>query len=254
MRIDRAGGVLEYLPEILASTRVHGATKTSDGLHHRERFYSELFAVSQKHSEGVSNNWLSAYAGQCLAPPILKRWPKLEGCTKELHQILTTWSRYRYHHRCRPRGSLARTIKDSLYLLPSLVRSQFEWLTHKVGRRSAGKPNHVYWGPCATNFLGPKALMPPTCERPDGELILTARAACDTVVSVYAGAEQVAEIPLRAKEVADLRIACPPDRENEPLLFQFSSTVRCSVRGEYALEVYGSNLFHRAHVSGKQAA
>jgi glycosyltransferase involved in cell wall biosynthesis len=54
LRIDRAGGRIHHIHDILASSRLHGAAKT---LTRQRTFYDEIFAVCLKHGGYVDYNY-----------------------------------------------------------------------------------------------------------------------------------------------------------------------------------------------------
>lgn len=54
MRMDRAGGKLFHIPDILARSRLYAETKT---LSSREKIYLEIFDISERHSEFIDLNY-----------------------------------------------------------------------------------------------------------------------------------------------------------------------------------------------------
>lgn len=58
MRIDRAGGNIQHVPEFLASSRIHADTKT---LSARLQVYHEILAVSRRHAPDASFSQYYAY-------------------------------------------------------------------------------------------------------------------------------------------------------------------------------------------------
>jgi glycosyltransferase involved in cell wall biosynthesis len=58
LRIDRAGGLIRHVPQILASSRLYPATKT---LSERRKIYAEIFAVCHRHGGYVSRNYVQGY-------------------------------------------------------------------------------------------------------------------------------------------------------------------------------------------------
>src|SRR5262249_4541516 len=73
MRLDRAGAIIEYLPELLASTRIHPEAKTSGGYEYQTRRFREMFRSSTKHAGYVSRANLQGWLQSC----IFSRWPIL---------------------------------------------------------------------------------------------------------------------------------------------------------------------------------
>jgi glycosyltransferase involved in cell wall biosynthesis len=261
LRIDRLGGVIEYLPEVLASTRMHTQSKTNGGLDTSFRRYAELVPCLLKHTGSISPTYGEGLFREYLVPrwPVLARFPTL---TKE---IGNRWFVYRVHHRCRAHGALFRTLlpipSDSVQYL---ARSLGDWLLKKP---PPGEPPRTWakffklligkgppkprrpWAQvdhCPVTYLGPVTKLPPVTGA--GEWFLTGRAVCDTRLSVQAGGRPLVEVDLKAGEMAEVRIPRPAEGADGPIILRFSDTVRCAVRGEHALQLYGTNLFRERDV------
>jgi glycosyltransferase involved in cell wall biosynthesis len=58
LRIDRAGGIVRHIPQLLANSRIHLETKT---MSQRTLVYREIFAVTRKHGGYVSRNYVEGY-------------------------------------------------------------------------------------------------------------------------------------------------------------------------------------------------
>lgn len=54
MRLDRAGGKLFHIPDILARSRLYAETKT---LSSREKIFQEIFTISERHAEFIDLNY-----------------------------------------------------------------------------------------------------------------------------------------------------------------------------------------------------
>lgn len=72
MRIDRAGGVIEYLPEVLAYSRLHADAKT---LAARGKCYEDTFAVCRRHGGSVHLwHWIGYWSYLCRRPDASRVW------------------------------------------------------------------------------------------------------------------------------------------------------------------------------------
>jgi len=76
LRIDRAGGLIQYIQQFLANSRLHPATKT---LSHRRKIYDEIFSVCERHGGYVSRSYVEGYWYHRFheRPDWFTRWAKL---------------------------------------------------------------------------------------------------------------------------------------------------------------------------------
>ena len=96
MRLHRAGGVLAHVPEFLASSRVHSATKT---LSARMQVYDEILSVSRRHADDASFSQYYAYwHHRCHERA--HGWPRLLRWLPECHWWLAYAHRRAYQFRC----------------------------------------------------------------------------------------------------------------------------------------------------------
>ena len=96
LRADRAGARIEYVPEVLAHTRIHRQTKTSGGgkaSTFHQRFYRELWAVCLRHAGYISSRYVHAWlhASVFNAHPWALRYEDL------ITRVVQAW----YHNRYR---------------------------------------------------------------------------------------------------------------------------------------------------------
>jgi glycosyltransferase involved in cell wall biosynthesis len=89
MRIARAGGVLTHVPEFLAASRVHPATKTQSA---RLAVYREILAVSRRYADDASFSQYYAYwHHRCHERPTgwprwLRWWPECHWWLAYVHR------------------------------------------------------------------------------------------------------------------------------------------------------------------------
>jgi hypothetical protein len=244
MRLDRAGGVLEYLPELLASTRMHPDAKTSGGHDYLTRRFREMFSSSVKHAGYISRTNLHGWIATCVYP----RWPILKNFPKTTTEAVTAWFTYRHVANCRWFGAVTRTVEHmATHMLPIPEFSLIEYVRSKFRSRPADTPfclPYQRWGPHLHNLLGTRVIVGAGVDRGADELRLAGRPLCDLTLSLKIGDEPLAEVPLKARELTDLRVRCPAVKGDQRVItLEFSDSVRCPVRGEYAFELLGTNLF-----------
>lgn len=100
MRLDRAGGKLVHVPEFLAFSRVHAATKTVSA---RVQCYREILSVSRRHAGDASFSQYFAYwHHRCHER--LAGWPRWLRWWPECHW----WLAYAHRRLYRASGFLAR--------------------------------------------------------------------------------------------------------------------------------------------------
>lgn len=96
MRLHRAGGLLAHVPDFIASSRVHSATKT---LSARLQVYDEILAVSRRHAKDASFSQYYAYwHHRCHERA--HGWPRLLRWLPECHWWLAYVHRRAYQIRC----------------------------------------------------------------------------------------------------------------------------------------------------------
>jgi hypothetical protein len=103
LRADRAGGVLEHIPDVLAHTRIHRDAKSSGGGRaesHQRRYYRELFDVSIRHAGYVSSHHVYSW----LKAAVFNARPWTRRHEEFIVRVAQTW----YHHRSRRRTNSAR--------------------------------------------------------------------------------------------------------------------------------------------------
>lgn len=245
MRMDRAGAIIEHLPELLASTRIHAEAKTSGGTDYQLRRFLEMFVNSMKHAGYVSDLNLDSCIRACVYP----RWPWLESFPKTTKEATEAWFTYRHARECRPIAAVARTIEQTLcYLLGLPKISLITFVREKFRPRRADNNNRLptldTWGPRLHNILGTKVVVPAGLERGDDEVKLSGRPLCDTMMSLRIGDEEAIRTPLKSGELTEVRVPCPPVKDDRRLItLEFSHSARCPVRGDGAFELLGTNLF-----------
>jgi glycosyltransferase involved in cell wall biosynthesis len=230
LRADRAGGVLEHVPEVLAHTRIHRQTKTSGGGDpgaFGARFARELFAASLKHAGYVSSRYvhLWLYAAVFARRPWLLRYEDL------VVRVVQTWYHNRYRIGRKPwRAAVSVLANERRYVVPFL-RRQVPALNPWSWKRE--QPRSVKLG--ADLWLGPELEVP----HAGGPVRLAGVPARDGTLRVYCGADELAAVPLRADEPAEVCLDAPPG----PLRISVSESEQLPDGRRVAFKLHGTTLF-----------
>jgi glycosyltransferase involved in cell wall biosynthesis len=220
LRADRAGCVLEHVPDVLASTRMHADTKTSASGARRDTFFREVFAVSRTHAGYVSTRYVYArlHAGLFARHPWLRRFEE------PIVRVVQKW-----HHN-RERCKLPRWRATA-----NILRTERPHLLRALNPRSwfrARATGALELG--ADLWLGPEA----TAAHAGGELRLTGVPARDGVLRVTLGSEVLAEVPVRAGAECDVRIEAPAGR----VRLSFTASEHLADGRRVAFRVRGTTL------------
>jgi glycosyltransferase involved in cell wall biosynthesis len=227
LRIDRAGGEIHYLPEQLASSRVHAATKTSL---RRADIYREIFAVCRRHGGYVAlNHYVGYWDHRARARTGLLGWivaampygPAIAG---------------RLHHAWQNRDGTARTFARSV--LPDKLYQAARGVSRRLARRSRrvrGVFSDGWCAPFVTIRLDPG--------RPGASPHIAGRAAtdCEAEVSVD-GALRLSQ---RVQPTTDVRIDIPAEAGSKVQL-HFTGHVVDERGRRVAFLLKGTNLFEEA--------
>lgn len=90
LRVDRAGGRIEHLPELLACSRLYPQTKTQTA---RREIYREIFEVCQRHAGYVHRHYFHGLwhhlceERESGLPRCLAGWPKAREAMASLHHL-----------------------------------------------------------------------------------------------------------------------------------------------------------------------
>jgi GT2 family glycosyltransferase len=208
LRIDRAGGRLQQVPEVLACSRVHPATKT---LSARTQAYREMLEVCRRHA-GLAgfSQYFAYWHHRCHEaadgwPRWLRALPQPEWWLALLH---ARWDRHR-----------GRVLPIAADLLAALGR--------RARRRRTVALRGEPW---------PDGWLPPCCTiAPDGDTLrLVGAAPKDVTLSVSAGRRVLVRQPLRAHRTELVEVALPPT--DRALRLEFSG---------YAVDAVGRRVAFR---------
>jgi glycosyltransferase involved in cell wall biosynthesis len=221
-RIDRAGGWIEYLPEVLACSRLYPETKTLSAI---TRSYEEIFKICLQNSGRVEYTHLEAlWAYLCNdrkhGLPYRLRWlPFFQQSMAYLHH---KWCNRRRH---RAAGFALSLLEPQLHWLKhSLLgrdgplrrlhpplRWLFRRLTRSQGPRVDGFSND--------NWLGPACSVALTGRSPRQLRYVEGIAPIDTDLTVYLGKHRTAVHRLRAGRPERIDLGVLPEEGRLRLVF-----------------------------------
>jgi glycosyltransferase involved in cell wall biosynthesis len=197
LRIDRAGGRLVHVPEVLACSRVHPATKT---LSARTQVYREILQVCRQHAgQAGFSQYFAYWHHRCHeAPHGWLRWLRM--LPRPEYWLALLHSRWHRHH-----GRLGHTAGD---LLAALGRRMLR------RRRVAPVPSTPW----------PDGWLPPRCAiAPAGDtLFLVGSAPKNMVLTIAVGRTTLLRQPLRAHRMERIKVELPP--MEMPLRLEFSDS------------------------------
>ncbi len=214
LRMDRAGGCLQHLPEFLASSRLYAETKT---LSARLKVYREIFDVCQVHGGRVS---LSYFYGlwhhrcwECTEgwPYRLRRLPKFFKIMSRIHYV---W----YHRRQMTPPEFAARFGRFLMRRFGLRWNRWqhlgEWVKPVAKRLRAAPRVPLVW---PDNWLGPYLRVPFNDKLPGQRLRLIGTPAKDMTLTVRTPAGQVSAFPLRSGQIEciEFQVKLRPGQEIE---------------------------------------
>ncbi len=232
LRAGAAGMTLEHVPDVLAHTRMHRQTKTngSGPEAHRDRFYRELFGVCLRHAGYVSSRYVHAwlYASVFPARPWLRRYEDL------VVRVVQTWYHNRYRRGKKPWRALVSVLNNERGYVWPFVKRQIAALNPRSWFRAP--PTRVDLGPDL--WLGPELAL----AHAGGPVRLTGVPARDLVLRVYRAADEVAAIPLRADEPADVCVEVP----GGPLRITFSECEVLPDGRRVSFRLHGTTLLGEA--------
>lgn len=246
LRIDRAGGRIEHLPETLAAWRRYAETKTSSA---REKVFEEIFKTSYRHVGCVSVTWFLGlwehrlYERGLRLPERLLRRLDLRTYAAYLHCL---WFHRSPHHlrlfiykaeqevasgRLGPLRPLWAAVKP----IKSFVR----------GLRRLGRPVHGFW---SDNWVGPKCTVRITPRRSNQPRRLTGVSPVDNLLRIDADGENLGTYFCPANRQVEVNFNVGAGRATR-LVMEFSEYVVDSEQRRVSFLLESTNLFDEQHSS-----
>ena len=238
LRADRAGGKIEHVSDVLASTRMHRQTKTSGagkpGSFH-ERFFREVFAVSLKHAGYVSPKYVYGW----LNAAVFNARPWTRRHEDQITRVVQTWYHNRYRcHKKRWRAAASVLANERRFVVPFLRRQVSAVNPRNWFRAAPLSPVKL----ASDLWLGPEL----TLAHAGDPVRLAGVASRDSVLRVYRGDAEVAAVQLRANEPADVCVDAPG---GGPLRITFSDSELLPDGRRVSFKLHGTTLFSERAVA-----
>ena len=245
MRIDRLGGRIEHLPDYLACSRVHDATKT---ITQRTKVFEEIIRVCRKNAGFAS---LVYYQGfwhyRCHEK---SRWRQLWQQIPLLPQVLG-----RVHHRWDHRSTYSNRdfLRDSgralktrlgtrLQALVTLTKPVARFLTPQRSRQLLAAALKTVTGVWSDNWVGATCVVP-LKDSPVGDHILMTGIPTEAMeLTVAVKDRPIAVFPLRGQQVEEIQFQVEPGQERMVVL-NFSRHMVDAAGRKLSFMLLGTNLF-----------
>lgn len=233
LRIDRAGGKLQYLPEVLANSRLYPDTKT---LSRRRDIYREIFEVCRRHGGYVHHNYYLGYWHHVLherpgAWALIRRLPHAHAALAHAHQAWDTRD-----------AAVARSLASPRV---EPLRRAYRRLRSRTPLRGADGTRSGVRGFLWDGWLGPTVTIDTSAVVPGSELFLTGRPAVPCEVEIQQEARVIHVQRLGLEEIAQIRI-----RVDSPaaLELRFSAHIVDAAKRQLSFLALATNLFAEADV------
>jgi len=242
LRLDRIGGRIEHIPDVLAAWRVHAGIKS---LIDRERIYREIFYVCRKHGGYVDLYWIQGLWHHRIYEK-RRGWPRwlrrLPGAYQRMAHLHASWDALRSYAR---RVASGRAFEFRLGMAHRIAfrGRPLRWTAKWLPVVSEHWPLYGYW---SDNWLASTSQILVRNTKPGQELYLAGRAAIDTRLEIRAGRRVLSTHALRRDQATrirlDLRLA---PEERTVVTLSFSHSVRDPLRRR-AFLLEDTNLFPEA--------
>ena len=204
LRIDRAGGVIQHVPVVLASSRLYPETKT---LSSRDRIYQEIFSICMRHGGYISRNYLTGYWHH-------RFWEKPTAMTRAIRRIPRSLPvAALLHDKWINRGRKA-PGDQSRPSVATIARKIASRLSRRVERLRkdglVGGVTAAVHGYFADGWLAPRATFNTPTARSGTTLYLAGHAALDCKMTISAGDGPLVTLDLAANRHARATISPKP--------------------------------------------
>lgn len=235
-RIYHAGGYIQHIHEILASSRLYPQTKTMSS---RKIGYKEIFMISQKYAGYVSLNYyygLWHYRVWEQDTPQARRLRLIPKSFKTLALLHYARDRRAYLTRNIPKYLLMRARRFLLHRLP-FVLDGFTNLKHQLARVSRQRP---VIGCDPDNLCCPRIQVLNTRNKPDGRYYFAGSALDDCVMTLRINGREDQKHSLKNGYLTRFEIKLSP---NQVLEISFSKSIKISDGRKVSFQLTETNLF-----------
>lgn len=246
LRIDRAGGRIEHLPETLAAWRRYAETKTSSA---REKVFEEIFKISYRHVGCVSITWFLGlwehrlYERGLRLPERLLRHLDLRTYAAYLHCL---WFHRSPHHlRLIIYKAEQEVTSGRLSPLKPFWSATKPFKSFVQGLRRLGRPVHGFW---SDNWVEPRCnvrLAPSKLNQPHH---LTGVSPVDNKLTISAGGETLRTLLCPANQRVEVSFTVAANHATK-LVLEFSEHVVDLEERRVSFLLESTNLFDEQNSS-----
>jgi glycosyltransferase involved in cell wall biosynthesis len=245
MRIDRAGGRIQFVADKLAQSRLHKDAKT---LTARARIFRECIDICDRHAGQVGLDFFNGYwhhlvhERQDLASRILRRLP--------LDHMDLAWLHHRWHH-----GVVFFARELSAYLASQFAlhlgldwnRIRAQW-SGPSGMPLLPKESSRVRGVYVDGWLAPNVTIEAGWAAPGATLHLAGKAKVDGTVAWDAGGTELGRQHVKVGD--DARITVSADTlSGRPLNIRFSNFILDAKNRQLSFALQDTNLFSETDIA-----
>ncbi len=240
LRIDRAGGRIEHVHDVLACSRLYPETKTLSG---RYKIYQEIFEVCRRHAGYVDIGFFHGFWHHLCRerdrglPRRLCWLPRFQPGMAYLHH--KWWNRHRYSA-----SKVLAGVGRRLRRLVSPPLGPFTSILTRLQRQGPLSMDRGRWvsGFWPDNWIGPTLQVVLKDMTPGRLLHVAGMANQDMTLTVLAGDRIVANYPLRGERYEKVCFPLAPEFGNR-LCLKFSRTFTDAAQRRLSFLLQDTNLF-----------
>jgi glycosyltransferase involved in cell wall biosynthesis len=241
LRIDRAGGRIEYLPEMLAYSRLYAETKTLSG---RDKVYQEIFRICQEHGGYVHYNYfLGLWEYLCTERPtgLARRFRRIP----RFYTAIAPRLHFRWHHRHKiPWRRAPHALVRFTRVFGGEVLERLRSAVRRLGNKALPSvfPRRAVDGFWPDNWLEPVCTIRLKNRLTGHQLRLAGTAPVNTTVQVVVDGRVIKACPLQANRYEEITFGVKPGSAKR-LQLKFSNCITDHVPRRLAFLVQDTNLF-----------
>ena len=227
MRIDRAGGIVTQVDDLLAATRMHPGTKTSADC--PDRFFDEIWRISLRAGNHVGRMFVNDWVILCLERD--HRW--MRPLRRWTIPLLYHWIRMKGQPDLASRAAAA--MKRGVMRIPGAGRIAGLIPRRWLGRNEGNRPD---------NWLQPECVFHPDPSRSGETPLLIGLAPVSMCVAIEQGKRRLATIDLPGQTITNLSLPMIDLKGSEPIVLKFSEQIQW-YRGAppVSFQVLATNLY-----------
>lgn len=239
IRIARAGGRIEHIHDVLASSRVYPQTKTKSA---RRDIYREILEVTRRGGGYTDHNYFIGlwhylcYEQERGLARRLGRFPRFPMAMACLHH--RWWNRHLYTWRDIENFVRQQAKERCLRSMPLAARV-VTGIVRRARRFLAGGPMPGLLG---DNWISPTCVVKLQDRAPNGEMYLAGTPATDMMLTLEVDGKTVQRRQLRANAFEEICFPAP-ERGSRQLVLRFSNHILDAAGRRLSFHVLGTDMF-----------